>query len=182
MVGRHGRSGLLFDLFVTFARLALVAIGGINAIISEVYREVVEVHGWMSAADLADLIALAQASPGPNGPVRGAGRAGGGRPARILRAALAVALPPAMLAFSLSRVRRRLAHARWLRAAQAGLVPIVVGLMLASGLVSAQAADDTWVKLGLTVLVALVVWRTPWNPLWLLAVGAVVGLIGCQAS
>jgi chromate transporter len=52
---------------------------------------------------------------------------------------------------------------------------IVIGLILASGLVSAQAADDAWAKIGLTIAVSLAVWRTTWNPLWLLAVGAVLG-------
>jgi len=168
---------ILWDLFVSISRLSLVSIGGIQAIISEVYREVVQVRGWMTAAEMADLVALAQASPGPNGLVvamigwRVAGVPG------FFVAAFAVALPPAILAFTFSRVRRRLATARWLRAAQSGLVPVVIGLMLAGGLVSARAADDTWVKVVLTVLVALTVWRTPWNPLWWLAVGAVVGLV-----
>jgi chromate transporter len=165
----------LIDLFVTFARMSLIAVGGMQSVLSEVYREVVDVRGWMTAAELADLIALAQASPGPNGLFSGliglrvAGVAG------FFAGALAVALPPAILAFGMSRARRRLATARWLRAVQGGMVPIVVGLVLAGGLVSAQAADDTWIKIGLTVVVSLVVWRTTWNPLWLLAVGAVLG-------
>jgi chromate transporter len=168
--------GTLVDLFVTFARLALVAIGGMQTILPEVYREVVEVHGWMSASELANLIALTQASPGPNGlyvaliGLRVAGLPG------FAVAAISFSLPPAMLAFGVSRVRRRLAQARWLVIIQAGFVPIVVGLALASGLISARAADDTLVKVGLTIVVALVVWRTRWNPLWLLAVGAIVGL------
>ena len=167
---------LLVDLFVTFARLALIAIGGMQTVLPEVYREVVQVHGWMSAADVANVIALTQSSPGPNGQfvaLIGFRVAG---PIGFLVAGLGVALPPAFLAFGASRLHRRLASARWLRAAQSGLVPIVVGLMFSSSLVSAQAADDTLVKVGLTVLVALVVWRTRWNPLWLLVVGAVVGL------
>ena len=165
----------LLDLFVTFARLALVAIGGMQGILPEVYREVVEVRGWMSESDLADLVALAQASPGPNGLyVSLIGWRIAGVPGFFVSAA-ALALPPALLAFAMSRVRRRLATARWLRAAQAGFVPIVIGLMLAGGFVSARAADDTWVKIGLTVVVALVVLRTRWNPMWLLAVGAVIG-------
>lgn len=165
----------LVDLFVTFARMSLIAVGGMQSVLSEVYREVVEVRGWMTAAELADLIALAQASPGPNGLFSGliglriAGVAG------FFTAALAVALPPAVVAFGMSRVRRRLGTVRWLRAAQSGMVPIVVGLVLSGGFVSAQAADDTWAKIGLTVVVALVVWRTQWNPMWLLAVGAVLG-------
>ena len=165
----------LIDLFVTFARMALIAVGGMQSVLSEVYREVVEVRGWMTAAELADLIALAQASPGPNGLFSGliglrvAGVAG------FFTGALAVALPPAIVAFGMSRVRRRLGTVRWLRAAQDGMVPIVVGLVLSGGFVSAQAADDSWAKIGLTVVVALVVWRTRWNPMWLLAAGAVLG-------
>ena len=58
---------VLIDLFLTFAGLGLIAIGGQNTILTEVYRQVVDVHRWMSAADLADLIALTQAAPGPNG-------------------------------------------------------------------------------------------------------------------
>jgi chromate transporter len=167
---------LLIDLFVTFARLGLIAIGGMNTVLPEVYREVVDVHGWMSAADLADLIALTQASPGPNGQfVALVGLRLAGIPGFFV-AGLALALPPAILAFVMSRVQRRLTTARWLRAAQGGLVPIVIGLILASGLVSAEAADDTWAKAGLTIVVSLVVWRTRWNPLWLLAVGAAIGV------
>jgi chromate transporter len=167
---------VLVDLFVSFARLSLVSIGGIQAVISEAYREVVDVRGWMAAAEMANLVALAQAAPGPNGLVvaligyQVAGVAG------FVVSVFAVALPPAILAFVFIRIRRRLATARWLRAAQGGLVPVVIGLMLAGGLVSARAADDTWLKVALTAAVALIVWRTPWNPLWWLVVGAMVGL------
>jgi chromate transporter len=167
---------LLIELFVTFARLGLIAIGGMQTVLTEVYREVVSLHGWMSAADLANVIALTQASPGPNGQfVSLIGLRVAGVPGFFV-AGIALALPPAILAFTMGRVKQRLATARWLRSAQAGLVPIVVGLILASGLVSAEAADDTWIKVGLTVVVALVVWRSRWNPLWLLALGAVLGV------
>ena len=169
---------LLVDLFFTFARLALMAIGGMQVILPEIYREVVEIKAWMPAADLADLVALAQASPGPNGLFVGLiGLRIAGLPGFVV-GTIAFSLPPAILAFGVSRVRRRLAQARWLRAAQGGMVPIVVGLTTASGIISARAADDTLLKLALTVLVALVVWRTRWNPLWLLAVGALIGLAG----
>ena len=78
----------------------------------------------------------------------------------------------------MSRVRRKLAGPELLRSAQDGLVPIVVGLTLASGFVTAQATDDTLVEVATTVLVALLVWRTRLNPLWLLSVAALIGLAG----
>jgi chromate transporter len=169
---------VLADLFLLSARLSLIAIGGLNTIIPELQRQVVDVHGWMTAAQLADLIALAQASPGPNGLVLAligwqvAGLNG------FLVATVAGNVPPAVLAFCLFRVRRKLDRSRLLRAAQDGLVPVVVGLILASGFSIARATDDTLIEVAMTVVVALLVWRTRLNPLWMLSVAALIGLTG----
>jgi chromate transporter len=168
----------LDDLALTFLSISLVAIGGISAVMPEVYRQVVDVHGWMSAAELANLYALGQAAPGPNGMVVGlvgwrvAGLAG------FATALLAANVPTALLAFAMARLRRRLGAESWLGTAQAGLVPIALGLFLANGLRTAQAANETWLALGVTVLTTLVVWRTKLNPLWLLGAGALLGLLG----
>jgi len=169
---------LLLQLAVTFGLIALVAIGGIGAVMPEVYRQVVDVHGWMTASELANLYALGQASPGPNGMVVGlvgwrvAGLAG------FAVSLLAANVPPALLTFGMSRLRRRLGAASWLGTAQAGLVPIAISLFLANGVRTAQAADETWVAVAVTVATTLVVWRTNFNPLWLLGVGALLGLLG----
>jgi len=57
---------LLFEIAWRFASLSLLAIGGINALLPEIHRVVVEVEGWMTSAEFADLFALAQLAPGPN--------------------------------------------------------------------------------------------------------------------
>jgi chromate transporter len=173
---------VLVDLLWTFMRLAVVAVGGMNSVIPEIARQVVDVHGWMTRSKLADLIALAQASPGPNGLVVSmVGWEVAGLPG-FLVTTLAISLPPALLAFCVSRIRRRLARTRFLKAAQSGLVPIVIGLMLASGFVTARATDDSWIEYGMTVVVAILVWRTNLSPLWLLGAGAVVGVAGLAAT
>ena len=169
---------LLVELARTFAVISLIAIGGISAVMPEVYRQVVDVHGWMSAAELANLYALGQASPGPNGMVVGlvgwqvAGLAG------FAISMLAANVPSAVLAFGMARLRRRLGADSWLGTAQAGMVPIAIGLFLANGLRTAQAADETWLAVAVTVVTTLVVWRTKLNPLWLLALGGLLGLVG----
>ena len=171
-------ANVLVELARTFAVISLVAIGGINAIMPEVYRQVVDVHGWMSASELANLYALGQAAPGPNGMVVGlvgwqvAGLAG------FAVSVLATNIPPALLAFGMSRLRRRLGANSWLGTAQAGMVPVAIGLILANGLRTAQAADETWLAVAVTVVTTLVAWRTKFNPLWLLAVGGLLGLLG----
>ena len=56
----------LLALAVLFIQLSLLAVGGGNAIIPEMQRQVVDLHHWMSAREFSELFALAQASPGPN--------------------------------------------------------------------------------------------------------------------
>src|SRR5205814_3218968 len=57
---------VLFEIAWRFASLSLLAIGGINALLPEFHRIVVDVEGWMTSAEFADLFALAQLAPGPN--------------------------------------------------------------------------------------------------------------------
>src|SRR5689334_18843769 len=62
----HADTQVLAEIATRFAALSLVAIGGINAILPEIHRVVVDVEGWMTSAEFADLFALAQLAPGPN--------------------------------------------------------------------------------------------------------------------
>ena len=57
---------VLWEIAWRFSSLSLLAIGGINALLPEIHRVVVDVEGWMTSAEFADLFALAQIAPGPN--------------------------------------------------------------------------------------------------------------------
>src|SRR6185437_6578527 len=65
-IAMSGTAHILGEIAVRFAALSLVAIGGINAILPEIHRVVVDVESWMTSAEFADLFALAQLAPGPN--------------------------------------------------------------------------------------------------------------------
>jgi chromate transporter len=56
----------LTQLFLNCCILSLMAVGGANALIPELHRQVVEVNNWMSGGEFASLFAIAQAAPGPN--------------------------------------------------------------------------------------------------------------------
>ncbi|MFN8522246.1 MAG: chromate transporter [Chloroflexota bacterium] len=169
---------VLIELARTWAVLSLIAIGGINTVIPEVYHQSVVVQRWITDAEFGNLLAISQTSPGPNGLVvsligwRVAGLAG------FLVSTAAVQLPPAAVAFALSRLRQRLGAESWLGTAQSGLVPIAIGLILASGYVTAVAVDRTIAAVATTIIVSVVVWRTRLNPMWLLGCGALVGILG----
>jgi chromate transporter len=57
-------------------------------------------------------------------------------------------------------------------------VPVVTGLVIASGVVMARAADSGWVAASLTVAASILVLTTRLNPLWLLAAGGALGGLG----
>ena len=59
-----------------------------------------------------------------------------------------------------------------------GLVPISVGLVGASAIVLTGAADAQLVAGVITAATAAVAYWTRWNPLWLIAMAALVGLAG----
>lgn len=173
---------LLVQLALTFLGVAFFSIGGASALIPEFHRQVVAVRGWMGDSDFAHLVALAQVAPGPNMLIvsligwRVAGVPG------LLVSTAAIVGPPSLIAFAVGRALDRLKGADWVAAAKSGLAPVVVGLMMASGLVTAQAANVSALAWGITLASALFMYLARRNPLWVIAGGALVGVAASRAG
>ena len=72
-------------------------------------------------------------------------------------------------------------EAHWQRVLRSALIPVTTGLIIASGIVMAQAADVTWGAFAMTGAAAVVMLTTRLNPLWLLAAGGALGGLGLLA-
>jgi chromate transporter len=168
----------LAALALFFAPLSLLAVGGANAVIPEMHRQAVDVAGWMSDRQFAELFAIAQVAPGPNIIIvtligfHVAGVAG------ALVATAAMVGPSCVLTYFAGRTWERFRHARWRIVIQAGLVPVSVGLIAASAFVVARTADVSWVAVVLTLATAAVGYFTRIHPLWMFAAAAAVGYAG----
>ena len=173
-----GDSDVLITLALQFAIMSMLALGGATAVVPEIHRQAVELRGWMTERQFADMFAISQVAPGPNVMLvtlvgyHVAGFAGG------LATTLAMCGPTAVLAQLLSRIWDRFKDAPWRVAVQAGLVPISVGLVGASAIVLTRAADHNWVAGIITAVTAAIVYLTRWNPLWLIGTAGLVGLAG----
>ena len=55
----------LIKLFFSFLQIGLVSFGGGYAAMAPIHRQVVEIHGWLSTTEFADLITISQMTPGP---------------------------------------------------------------------------------------------------------------------
>jgi chromate transporter len=175
-------NALLAELAMVFAKLSLLAVGGINPLLPEMHRLVVGTYHWMSDAQFTTLFAITQGAPGPNVLVVAAiGWQVAGIPGAVVSLG-AICLPSALLAGGVATLRERVAEATWARSIQQGLVPVTVGLVAASSLLLARGASETAASPYTSYLLAatalLVTIRHNPNPLWLLAAGAILGLTG----
>jgi chromate transporter len=161
-----------------FGQLSLVAIGGVMPILPEMQRQVVDVHHWMGAREFTALFALAQAAPGPNMLIstlvgwRVAGLAG------AVVATLGMVGPPAVLAYATTRVWQRFREAGWRRQVQAGLTPVTVGLVTAAAALFCATTSTGIATALLTAAATGMLLTTRLNPLWILAAGALLGVVG----
>jgi len=55
----------MLDVFVTFMRVGSLGFGGGPSMVPLLQEEVVDVRGWLTAAEFAELLALGNALPGP---------------------------------------------------------------------------------------------------------------------
>jgi chromate transporter len=162
----------------TFGLMSLFAVGGANSAIPEMHRVSVDVHHWLTDKQFADVFAISQLSPGPNVLIvtligySVAGIFG------ALAATLAMCGPTAILAYYVSRLLARSRGSRWPALIQAALVPLSIGLMAASALILALAADGSWIAASVTVGAAALSFATKLNPFWMLAAGGVLGFAG----
>ena len=168
----------LLQIALLFASLSLVAVGGANTVVPEMHRSAVEVGHWMSDADFANLYAIVRAAPGPNMLIstmigwRAAGMAG------AIVATVAMCAPSCLLTYGVIRVWERYRHTGWRAAVEAGLAPVTVGLVLASGYVLIRAADHDWRSFVLTGASATLTLLTRVNAFWVLAAAGALGAAG----
>ena len=182
------------NLFLYYLSLSLLAVGGAISLAPDMQRYLVERNGWLTDVQFSASIAIAQAAPGPNvlfiallgwNVGLNAGGAGtGGWALGLLGAALCMLgtmLPSATLTWLATRWAQRNSERRAVRAFKQGMAPIVIGLVMATawvlGCAQGHIATD-WALWLLTLVVALLVWRTRLHLLWLLGAGALLGALG----
>ena len=178
-----------FSLFFHYMTLSLLSVGGAISTAPEMHRFLVEQHHWLTDAQFNASIAIAQAAPGPNVlfvALLGwnVGMNAGGMLTGLLGVALAmlgILIPSTILTYAAAQWGHRNREMPAVRAFKQGMAPIVVALLIATGwiltTVNASSLKD-WPVWLLTVVTAVIVWRTKIHLLWLLGAGALLGWYG----
>ena len=135
---------LFLELFYTFFKIGLFSFGGGYGMLSVIQGEVVSRHGWLSAAEFTDIVAVSQMTPGPIG-INSATYVGytavlnSGSPEWLavmgsVVASLAVMLPSVILMLVVSRFFMKHSKNRNVEAVFKALRPTVVGLIASAAL------------------------------------------------
>lgn len=165
---------ILWALWGVFAPLSLVTIGGGQATVAEIHRQVVDVHQWMTAQEFLNTFAIARLAPGPGSLlVTLIGWNVGGFWGAVV-GTIAIFGPTAFLIYAVAYVWRRHQGARWQLALEAGLRPIAAGMILAAVYVLFMSLEGGWWARAIAVAATALMMRTRLNPLLLIACGAAV--------
>lgn len=176
-------------LWLHFASLSLLAVGGAITVAPDMHRYLVDQQHWITDPQFSASISIAQAAPGPNVLFVGlmgwhVGLNAGGLSTAALGLTLTLAgilLPSTTLTYLVARWGHRNRGLRAVRAFKQGMAPIVIALLVATGWILATGsrynlADwPVWLLAGIT---AILVWQTRIHLLWLLGAGAALGAMG----
>lgn len=172
----------LLALFLHFLMLSLLAIGGAITTAPEMHRYLVGQQHWLTDTQFTTSIALAQAAPGPNVlfvAVLGWNVAG-------LNGALAamagIMLPSTTLVLAATRWARRNKDSLGVRAFTAGMAPLTLGLLVATGWLLAEpfvrVPEHRLATLALIAATVALTLRTRLALVWLVLGGGVLGALG----
>ncbi|WP_420102585.1 chromate transporter [Bosea sp. (in: a-proteobacteria)] len=163
---------LAWSLLLVFLPLSVVTIGGGQSAIADMHRQIVEVHGWMSASQFVDAFAIARLAPGPGSLLatligwRIAGFWG------ALAATIGIFGPTALMIYGVAKLWSRYEGARLLKALERGLRPVAAGMILAASYILIGSLDSGWIGRGLALASTALLMATPVNPLLLIGGGA----------
>ena len=182
----------LLRLMLEFAKTGLFSVGGGLATLPFLY-EMSNTTGWFSHADIADMIAVSESTPGAIGINMStyAGFKTAGIPGGIL-ASLALALPSVIVILIIAQFLHKFRNNRFVEGAFYGLRPASIAMITAAGLNVAKVAlvdlnafqasgsvGDLfiWKALILAVILFIGQRKLKWSPVIFIAISAVIGVL-----
>jgi chromate transporter len=165
-------------IFIHFFLLAAISVGGTDTVLPDMHRYLVEVNRYVTERQFTDAYALARAVPGPNMLyVTLLGEQAAGWPG-ALAVTFAFMVPPFTLTLLVIHLGSRYPGSHLGRVFRLGFAPITIGFMFATSWVLLTSVSHGLHGYVLTALTVLVVFRSRMNPLWMVAAGALAGVVG----
>ncbi len=174
---------IYLQLFISYLKIGFFGFGGGYAMLSLIQNEIVEQHGWITAQQFADIVAISQMTPGPIA-INSATYIGytvGGFWGSVV-ATFAVCLPALTIMLALTKFFLKLKDNHYVHSVLVAMRPVVVGMIAAAALLlmfPKNSADGTfidhwsWILFGATLYASY----KKVNPILLILLSAVAGIV-----
>jgi chromate transporter len=181
---------ILLELFWSFFQIGLFSIGGGYAAMPIIQRQIVEVKHWLDLAELADVVAISQMTPGPiainSATFVGLRIAGFGG---ALVATLGCVLPSFIIVLAMALIYYKYRNLALMQGILGGMRPAVVAMIASAGLsflvlafwngqaITIHIASMDFIAIALFLICLLVLRIRKSNPILVLAGSGLAGLI-----
>lgn len=165
-------------LFSSFFKIGAFTIGGGYVMIPLIEKEVVERRRWIGQEEFAEMLTLAQSSPGPIS-INAAVFVGyktkgcGGLIATVLGTAIPSFVTILLIAFFFADIRTNPVVERVF----CGIRPAVVALIAIPVVNMLKKSGLKWGIVTIALLSAVAVWGFSVSPIWVMALSGVVGVV-----
>ena len=169
---------MLFDLFITFAKIGVMTFGGGYAMLPILQRELVENKGWSTEEDLADYYAIGQCTPGIIA-INTATFVGTKQKGIIggIIASLGMVFPSLVIITLIATVLTTFSELEVVKHAFAGIRVAVCVLIFNSVLKLMKSAIKDYYALFIFIGIFLVALFTSISTVWLIVASAVLGIV-----
>ncbi len=169
---------MLLSLFLKLSAFSMIAFGGVNALLPELLNLAVNQEQWIDLQTFSDYFAIAQAAPGPNFMTVTLlgwhiyGMIG------ALVATFTIVWTSSILIFFLQRFILGIKDPIKKKSIQYAAAALAIGLVLSSAWEIALQINHGFAAYLLTIATIGLTLFTRWHPLYLIAIGGVLGLMG----
>jgi len=169
---------ILLSLFLKLSAFSLIAFGGVNALLPVLFDLAVNQEHWIDVQTFSDYFAIAQAAPGPNFmTVTLIGWHIYGVVGALL-ATFAVSWPSSIMIFFLQRFIMGMKNPLSKKTIQYSAAALAIGLVLSSAFEIALQINHSMAAYVLTIGTIAITLLTRWHPLYLIAIGGALGVLG----
>ena len=175
---------MLIELFLSFFKIGLFAVGGGLATLPFLY-ELANTHDWLTIADISNLVAISESTPGPMG-INMATYAGfiqAGVAGAIL-APLGEVLPSIIIIIIVAGFLKKFKDNKVVKNVFYGLRAASCALIAVAGLGVARLAffgekmtDFFWQGAILAVILFIASKKLKWHPIAFIAISALIGIV-----
>lgn len=181
---------IYLELFWSFVQIGMFSIGGGYAAMPLIQNQVVDIHPWLSMQQFADVMAIAEMTPGPIA-INAATFVGiqvAGIPGAII-ATLGCVLPSCAIVLTLAYIYYRFRGLTMVQGVLAGLRPAVIAMIASAGLslmilafygqrqLPANLLDLDLIAVIIFGAAVFVLRKWKVSPIWIMAGAGVAGIL-----